>query len=367
MNILHVNKYFPPWIGGIETIVAEIAEILQSESVKNSVLVCQDSKLPTKMEKYHGIEIIRAKTFGSALGMPISFDFFRQFRKQAEKSDIIILHHPFPLGFLAATLFAKKKRMVVIYHADIIRQKYFAFLLQPIFHLVLSRASDILVTSDRLTKSSLLLKPFIAKCKTMSLWIDEIKLKRTDAIQKTAEVIHSQYPKPLLLSVGRLVSYKGYTYLIDALTKTPGHLLLIGTGPLKQDILQQIQNKNLQDRVTILNPVEDLAPYYYAADLFILPSITNAEAFGIVQLEAMYCGCPVINTSLPTGVPEVSIHNKTGLTVEPKNTVALAGAINHILENPDLQKRFSEEAHQRAVTEFSKKRSIDILKTILLK
>jgi glycosyltransferase involved in cell wall biosynthesis len=367
MNILHVNKYYPPLIGGIETIVAEIAEMLQSESVNNRVLVCQDTKAPTKTENQNGVEIIRAKTFCSLLGMPISTDFFLQFKNQVSKTDIIVIHHPFPLGFLAAALLAKKKRIVVIYHADIVRQKCFAFLLKPIFHLILSRASDIIVTSDRLSKSSPLLKPFLEKCTTMPLWIDEEKFIKTETVQKTAEEIKSQYPKPLLLSVGRLVSYKGYRYLIDALTKTSGHLLFIGTGPLKQKLLQQIQRNKLEDRITILNPVENLSPYYYAADLFILPSITNAEAFGIVQLEALYCGCPVINTSLPTGVPEVSLHNQTGFTVEPKNVQELEQAINTLIENPNLRKRFSEQAHKRALIQFSKKHSFEILNSILFK
>ena len=365
MNILHVNKYFPPWIGGVETIVAEIAQMFQSESVLNTVLVCQKAKSSTNIENIQGIKVMRAKTLGSILGMPISLDFFKIFKQQTKTADIILIHHPFPLGFIAAALYAKIKRIVVIYHADIVRQKIFAFLLKPVFIHILSQATDIIVTSDRLAKSSPLLKPFLAKCKTMPLWIDEEKLQKTETVQKAAEEIQSHYSKPLLLSVGRLVTYKGYKYLIDALTKTSGHLLLIGTGPIKQNLLQQIQRNKLENRVTILDPVESLTPYYYAADLFILPSITNAEAFGIVQLEAMYCGCPVINTNLPTGVPDVSINNQTGITVEPKNSDAIANAINTILADDKKYSFYSQNTKARVVSIFSKKRSLDILRSIL--
>lgn len=364
MNILHINKYFPPWIGGIETIVAEIAEILQSESVKNTVLVCQDRKSLKKTENVHGVKIIRAKTLCSLLGMPISFDFFYEFKKQIIKADVVIIHHPFPLGFLAAALYAKKKRIVVIYHADIVRQKIFACLLKPIFISVLSQASDIIVTSDRLAKSSTLLKPFLSKCRTVPLWIDESKLERTDENIRTATHIRSKYTQPLILSIGRLVTYKGFKYLIDALRSTSGHLLIIGTGPLKNKLLKQIKKNKLEKRITILDPVQNLAPYYYAADLFVLPSITNAEAFGIVQLEAMYCAVPVINTSLPTGVPDVSIHNETGLTVKPKNSDALANAINTLLFNKEKYSIYSQNAKQRVLSVFSKNRSLKILRSI---
>lgn len=368
MRILHVNKFYPPWIGGIETIVSEIAEMLQSAGHTNSVLVCQSPVDSKQSEILNGVQIIRTKTLGSFFGMPISSDFFFAFKRASHSTDVILLHHPFPLSFLAALLFARKKRLVVFYHADIVRQKWIARFLSPLFHKILKRASDILVTSNQITHSSPLLRSYQSKCTTVPLWINAASLEQTETTELAITKIKQQFSEPLILSVGRLVSYKGFTYLIDAMKSIPsGHLLLIGTGPLKDTLLQQIRDAHLENRITILEPVEHLAPYYYAASLFVLPSITNAEAFGIVQLEAMFCGCPVINTSLPTGVPEVSIHNQTGFTVEPKNTVQLAQSINTLLENNTLQKQFSEQAHLRAVTHFSKTNSLEIIESVLSK
>lgn len=367
MKILHVNKFYPPWIGGIETIVSEIAEMLQGAGHANTVLVCQ-SPIDSKQTEIPGeTKVIRTKTLGSLFGMPISFDFLFAFKRAAQNADVILLHHPFPLGFFAAFLFARKKRLVVFYHADIVRQKTVAFLLSPLFHTILSRASDILVTSDRLTHSSPFLRRYQKKCTTIPLWINETNLKQTEEVNRASENIKQRFGQPLILSVGRLVSYKGYEVLIDALQSVSAHALIIGTGPLKQSLLERIHRNKLDDRVMIIDPVADLAPYYYAASLFVLPSITNAEAFGIVQLEAMFCGCPVINTSLPTGVSEVSLHNKTGLTVEPKNVIQLSQAINTLTENNVLRKQFSEQAHTRAVTHFSKTRSLEILESVLSK
>src|SRR5207244_1556764 len=95
------------------------------------------------------------------------------------------------------------------------------------------------------------------------------------------------------------------------------HLLLVGDGPLGEQLEQYVKSRNLADRVSILSGIDDLVPYYYACDVFVLPSTARSEAFGIVQLEAMVCAKPVVNTQLDSGVPFVSRHQETGFTVAP--------------------------------------------------
>jgi rhamnosyl/mannosyltransferase len=96
-----------------------------------------------------------------------------------------------------------------------------------------------------------------------------------------------------------------------------------------------------------------MAPYYHASDLFALASVARSEAFGIVQIEAMAARLPVVNTGLDSGVPYVSLHQQTGLTVPPGDSAALAGAINRLLDDPALRESFGRAGARRAQEQFS--------------
>ena len=88
-------------------------------------------------------------------------------------------------------------------------------------------------------------------------------------------------------------------------------------------------------------------------DFLVLPSVANSEAFGLVQLEAMVYGKPVINTSLPTGVPHVSLDGETGLTVPPESETALAKAMQTLISDADLRSRYGAAAKKRVETVFA--------------
>jgi rhamnosyl/mannosyltransferase len=93
--------------------------------------------------------------------------------------------------------------------------------------------------------------------------------------------------------------------------------------------------------------------YYHAAELFALASVARSEAFGIVQIEAMASGLPVVNTNLDSGVPFVSLHEKTGLTVPAGEPQPLADAINRLLDDEDLRRSLGQAGVRRAKQEFS--------------
>jgi rhamnosyl/mannosyltransferase len=139
------------------------------------------------------------------------------------------------------------------------------------------------------------------------------------------------------------------------MTEVRGKLLIIGDGPLRGKLRDLVAELGLAERVVFLGEVQNEAviPYYHAVELFALASVARSEAFGIVQIEAMAAGIPVVNTSLDSGVPFVSLHERTGLTVPPENPSALAAAINRLLDDPDLRRSLGNAARLRARQEFS--------------
>ncbi|HBA36725.1 TPA: hypothetical protein DCZ15_02500 [Candidatus Falkowbacteria bacterium] len=360
MKILQINKFYHPWIGGVEKIVQNIAEDFNGrDGFRVDVLACQ-AQGRRQTENINGITVYRAASWGYWLGMPISWDFFRLLRKIKKNYDLILIHHPFPLAFLAIP-FLKNKKIFIWYHADIIRQKISKHFFLPFIKLGLKRADKILLASRSLLAQSSLLKKYVAKSEIIPFGLDLEKFSvKNDDDRQTAE-IKKRYGSPLILGVGRLVSYKGWEFLItaladDSLRALPEvKLLIIGAGPLETELNKLIADLELQNKVSLLKTVPDLKPFYEASDLLVLPSVSSTEAFGLVQLEAMACGKPVINTDLPTGVTEVSLHGLSGLTVPPRDSAALAQAILKILSDPELKNRFGKNGRQRVEDFFSQK------------
>jgi len=353
MKVLEVNKLYHPWIGGVEEIVRQIAVGLHGrEGVEVQVLACMPRGLG-KEEIVEGIKVWRASSLGMVLGMPLSLDFFRLFRRLAREHDVILLHHPFPLGFLAYFLFGKGKPAIVWYHSDIVRQKVTGFLLAPLIRAVLRRARKIFVTGSNMTRHSAMLRAFPAGIVELPYGVDIGHFRRIPAVEKEVLRIRGQYATPLILTVGRMVYYKGFEYLVRAMRNVPAALLIVGNGPLRDELSRLSAREGVMGRVHFIDPVPDLLPYYCAADIFVLPSIAVSEAFGIVQIEAMACGVPVVNTALPTTVPEVSVDEETGYTVPPRNSEALAGALRKLVNDPGTRQEMGERARRRARDRFS--------------
>lgn len=356
MRILQINKLYSPWIGGIETVAANIAEHLNAvDGTTVTNLVCQ-AKGKRQCDTIDGVKTYRAASWGMLSGMPISWDFFRMFRELAKEADLIILHHPFPLGVVAYCAFGMNKKLVVWYHSDIIRQRLSRIPFLPFIRRALSAASSVIVSSRAISETSETLRDFREKCRVIYFAVDVDRYKLSDTIRVEAEKIRNTFGEPLILSVGRLVYYKGFSYLVQAMKEVSAHLLIIGAGPLKTYLSDEIADMGLCERVHIIDPVIDLVPYYHACDVFVLPSCEPSETFGVVQMEALACGKPVINTNLPSGVPEVSVEGRTGRTVPAKDASALADALQRTISDKEEYRRLSKNALHDAETRFSKKR-----------
>jgi rhamnosyl/mannosyltransferase len=365
VKVLQVNKLYLPTIGGIETTVKNIAEGL-NDRTNMTVLVCQ-SKGKAVEEVINGIRIFRAKCNGIVKSMPVSLDFFLKFYKLSRQTDIIQLHAPFPLADLTLWLFRNKSKKVVLWwHSDIIRQRIFLKLVTPFILHTLKRVDAIVVATEGNIESSNFLPRFRDKIRIVPFGLNFSEYD-IPLIENYLQDKLNNKNSVKLLFVGRLVYYKGMDVLIKAMENVHNtELFIVGNGDLENMLKSDVSNLNIESKVHFIPslPRNELLSAFADCDVFAFPSVANSEAFGLVQLEAMYYGKPVINTNLPTGVPYVSIDGETGLTVEAGNVKALTTAINKLATDGELRKTLGQNARKRAEEHFSRQVMTDGLYAI---
>jgi len=359
MKILQVNKLYHPWIGGVEKVVQNIAEGL-NDKTDVSVLVCQP-KGRGRRDVVNGVRVARAASLGIVLSMPVSLGFPFLLNKLGKHA--LHFHMPFPLGVISYFLARPKGKVVLWWHSDIVRQKKIMLFYRPFLRRFLKRADRIIVAAPQHIKSSAYLGGFEDKCEVVPFGIDTSVLDLSDDVRRKVERIRAEHGLNIVLFVGRLIYYKGAEHLIRAMKDVDGKLLIVGEGPLESQLHSLAAELGIEDKVAFLGriPDPDMPAYYHSCDVFVLPSIARSEAFGIVQLEAMACGKPVINTDLPTGVPWVSRDGETGITVPVADPAALSGAINKLLNDPNLRQEYGANARRRVEEHFSLRRMIDDL------
>lgn len=355
-NILQINKYYFPHIGGIERVVQQIAEGL-AEETNMTVLVCGEGKRRQEEER-NGVHIIRTPRWFTLGGMPISPGLLLETRKLSREQDVLHLHMPFPLGDLACLLAGYKGKIVLWWHSDVVRQKKLMLLYKPVMLRMLKRADAIIVATQGHIDGSAYLKPFREKCRIIPFGVEQSVEEAADkyVTEKEALPVTGEKQTPVrFLFVGRFSYYKGCDVLLKAFARTRGaEVCLVGSGGLEEELKQIAAELGIQDRVHFLGQAseEELCRQYADCDVFVLPSVARSEAFGLVQIEAMAFGKPVINTSLPSGVPYVSLDGETGLTVEPGNIEQLTDALQWMVDHPEERLLMGERARARMKKEY---------------
>lgn len=371
LRILQINKAYYPHIGGIESVVrAMSAALAQRSDADVQVLVCQ-KKGKRHRANIDGVPIYYAATFGTFASCPLSLDFFSAYRKLSKWAQVTVFHMPFPLGDAACLLNKRRGGVVLYWHSDVVRQKFLLHFYAPLLRRFLARADRVLVaTPAHIASSPFLSAPGVReKCVVVPYGIrvfDYLAIPPSQILRK-----RQRDPKNLrMLFVGRFVYYKGVEVLLKAFGQVHGcELFLIGEGTkdMEDSLHRLAQDSGQGHLVHFLRsmPETQLRGAYQDCDIFVLPSTANSEAFGLVQLEAMVYGKPVVNTALPTGVPEVSLHEKTGLTVPPGDPKALANAIQRLADNPALRQQYGKAAAQRVKEFFSEEKVTEQICRIL--
>lgn len=346
-NILHIGKFYPPHAGGMEMHLHDLAT-RQAQSANVHVIVSNHRMRTERCEK-EAVTITRVSRLASIASMPICLGL--SFAIRRSQADIIHIHTPNPGAALAYLLSGHRGKLVVTHHADTIGRRFLRRISDPIVSQMMTRASRILVTSRRYLESSPELAAFRAKCSVVPLGIEPQLAASADPV--STDRLRKQFPRGFILAVGRLVPYKGFDVLIRAMKLIDSKLLLIGSGPLDDELKRLASLEGVREKVMMVGRVNDTRPYFAAASIFVLPSISRAEAFGIVQLEAMAAGIPVINTNIDSGVPEICPGGETGLNVPPGDPIALSQAIQWLLDRKDLRERFGQIAKAKVKAEYS--------------
>ena len=361
MKVLQLGKSY-----SIKGVVEKVMEIftqgLAERGFPSDMLCVSKNGNTENVILSENARVLRTQKLAEIAATMISPQLIWRLRCICRRYDIIHVHHPDPMAALALFFSGYRGKVVLHWHSDILKQKFLLRFFKPLQNWLIRRADLILGTTPIYVQESPFLKDVQHKTAYLPIGVDPYPWL-SDEIKD----IRAQYPgKKIIFSMGRLVGYKGYEYLVSAMTHLPDeYVLLIGSdGPLKEELQQQIEQLGLQDRVTLLGGIKEKEKpaYFGACDVFCLSSTMKTEAYAIVLIEAMSLSRPVVATQIPeSGVSWVNAHDVSGLNVPIRDPEAMAGAIQKICADPELWKRYSQGARQRFDDTFTKDEMINSL------
>jgi len=366
MRVLHIGKFYPPYPGGIERATAELCAALGARGVRTAVLAhAPPGTRHARRETREGVEIVLAACHGQLVYAPLSPGFPRLLARMLREFDPDLLHLHVPnISALSALLLpsARRRPWIVHWHADIpvdahrrtLRVAYRAY--RPWEQALLARADAIIATSQPYLDSSAALAPWRDKVRVVPLGIADAHTGKRDSASWPMSGLR-------ILAVGRLSHYKGFDVLLRALAQVPeASLILVGDGECANDLRSLALELQLTERVKFAGFVTDeiLATLYSSADLLCLPSLERSEAFGVVLLEAMRAGLPVIASGVRgSGIGYVVRDGATGLLVPPGNVDLLAQALHALRDDPARRQRMGSAGRQRWREEFTLNRATE--------
>ena len=379
MRVLHIGKFYPPYAGGIERFSAELCAALAARSVDVMMLAhASPGNGRARSFRNDGVEVRLAACHGQLLYAPVSPSFPLLLSRLIGEfaPDLLHLHVPNTSAFWALlTPAARRLPWLVHWHADVpldvrrpaLRAMYSLY--RPFEQALLQRADTIIATSAPYRDTSAALAPWRSKTHVVPLGIgespaDDSSVEKMEIAAKDTSAQSTAWPGTglRLLAVGRLSYYKGFDVLLRALALTPeASLLLIGSGECEAGLRALARELGIEHRVCFAGHVDDaqLALAYAQAQVFCLPSIERTEAFGVVLLEAMSHGVPIIATDIPgSGVPWVVEHERSALVVPPADPHLMAEAMDRILGDSAVAARLAEGARARFASLFTRDRMV---------
>lgn len=362
MKILHISKFYPPFMGGIESVAFELVDGMNRRGLVSDVLCANVGPRTVREQHPDGYRIVRAGAFAKVLSTSMSPALIVETASMARHYDVLHVHMPDPMAALALWLTRPRGKVVLHWHSDVVNQRRALKLYEPLQDWILRRADAIIATSAPYAEASPSLRAHASKVEVVPIGITPVP--HPDAAQR-AEALQARYPgRKIVFALGRMTYYKGFDVLIDAARTLPADSIVLvgGGGELLQTYRDRVKAEGLQDRIAFVGRIsdEEIPGYFHAARVFCMSSIVRAEAYGVVLVEAMEAGLPIVATDIPgSGVPWVNQHGVTGLNVPVQDPAALSDALARILGDAALARTMGDASRRRFQDSFTAKTMVD--------
>lgn len=370
MKVVHLGKFYFPDLGGIESVTKSLAERSAEAGADVRVVCFHGSPRVEGRDTINNVKITRAKWYVNISSQPFGFDYIRKSFVLIRDADIVHMHAPNLIASVPAMLLSRRVKLVVHWHSDIRNKGLLGWLIRPLERKLLQRADVIIVTSPIYGKASPSLTRFQTKLEIVPIGVcDSLEIKPSIGLPEECEEQWGKLlsGKKLILAVGRLVPFKGFDILIDAAKHLSDDALvfIVGDGPERRNLQELIDAHGLNRKVFLIGSLPGrgtggkLHWLFRHSYLYCLPSVDRSESFGVVLVEAMSYGIPVVSSAIEgSGVSWVNQHGESGLNFPPRDVIALANACNCLLSSSALHDRLSNGARKRFLSEFSEELSV---------
>lgn len=346
MRVLHFYKtYYPDTIGGVEQVINQLVRATQALGVQSDVLTLSSKSTDPTIE-LDGHLVHRAPMLFEIASTGFSISAFWRFAELVRQADLIHYHYPWPFMDLVHAVIRPHKPTIVTYHSDIIRQETLLKLYKPLQISFLSSVDQIIATSPNYYQTSKTLSHYQKKLTVIPIGLD--KSSYPIPSNKLLDLWRNRFGGRFFLFIGVLRYYKGLFILLEALQKRPYPVVIVGSGPIEEELKQSaaaLALKNIHFLGLLSN--EDKIALLMLSYAIVFPSHLRSEAFGISLLEGAMYGKPMISSEIGTGTSYINIHNETGLVVPPGDADSLSDAMHYLWENPLIAKKMGKQAEQR--------------------
>lgn len=349
IKVLHFYKtYYPDSFGGIEQVIFQLAEGGVSKGISSCVLSVSEHAGEDKQVIGQHTAYKSPQSFSIASN-PFSWKVINKFKELAEEADIIHYHFPWPFMDMVQWISGIKKPSVVSYHSDIIRQQNLLKLYKPLMFHFLSKADCIIATSPNYVETSDVLEKFKSKVTVIPIGLDKSTYPQVD--DERLQKWENKIGQPFFLFIGTLRYYKGLHILIEAAVGAPYPIVIVGAGPIEEELKQQARALGLKN-IHFLGALcdEDKVALLKLSYCMVFPSHLRSEAFGISLLEGAMFGKPMISSEIGTGTTYINVDNETGLVVPPSHPSALRAAMDRLWND----RAFAQECGAKAEKRFER-------------